>query len=161
MKRPAAVSIRAMTFADLDAVLAIEADSFTSPWTREQAAQELDSPSALCLVACTPAGEVAGYLFLMFVLDECTVMDIAVQRQMRGQGVARRLMEEMLAVCGERRCRTVHLEVRPSATPAIALYRSFGFVDSGRRRRYYRDGEDAVTMSLALHSSDSGSPHAL
>jgi ribosomal-protein-alanine N-acetyltransferase len=161
MKRLETVSIRTMTFADLDAVLAIEADSFTSPWTREQAAQELDSPSALCLVACTPDGVVAGYLFLMFVLDECTVMDIAVQREMRGQGIARRLMEEMLAVCRERGCRTLHLEVRLSAAPAIALYRSFGFIDTGSRRRYYRDGEDAITMSLALHSSDSGSSHAV
>ena len=43
----------------------------------------------------------------------------------------------------------VWLEVRVSNAPAIALYRSFGFRETGRRPRYYDEPvEDALLMSL-------------
>ena len=41
------------------------------------------------------------------------------------------------------------LEVRVSNSPAIEMYRRFGFRSAGRRRRYYHDnGEDALIMWL-------------
>jgi ribosomal-protein-alanine N-acetyltransferase len=139
-----------MAAADVDAVLAIESASFASPWSREQFLQELASDASFCLAACAAGGLVAGFVCLMFAADECTIMDIAVASDMRGQGVGRRLMEMTLAECRQRQSRFIHLEVRVSAAPAIALYRSFGFTEAGRRTRYYRDGEDALIMTRII-----------
>jgi ribosomal-protein-alanine N-acetyltransferase len=44
----------------------------------------------------------------------------------------------------------VRLEVRVSNTVAISLYRSLGYREEGVIRGYYRDGEDALRMSVRL-----------
>ena len=45
------------------------------------------------------------------------------------------------------------MEVRPSNTPAIALYHSRGFVTLGRRKGFYRDPpEDALMLELILRA---------
>ena len=54
------------------------------------------------------------------------------------------------------------LEVRPSNHQAIALYESFNFRVTGRRRGYYYDtGEDALVMEtrLATVSTAAGGNH--
>ena len=41
------------------------------------------------------------------------------------------------------------LEVRASNLAAQAMYRKFGYEETGRRPRYYKDnGEDAILMTL-------------
>lgn len=150
MNGPEQLSIRPMTASDLDAVLAVEEASFTAPWSRAQFLEELTSPVACCRAAVAADGALAGYLCLMFAADECTVMDIAVAPAMRGKGVGRRLMEWTLEECRRRGARHLHLEVRVTAEPAIALYRAMGLTEAGRRPRYYRDGEDALVMSRTV-----------
>lgn len=150
MNGPPQLTIRPLTLSDLDAVLAVEEASFTAPWSRAQFIQELESPLACCRAAETADGTLAGYLCLMFVADECTVMDVAVAPSRRGEGTGRRLMEWTLEECRRRGARHLHLEVRVSAAPAIALYRAMGFAETGRRSRYYRDGEDALVMARTV-----------
>ena len=51
----------------------------------------------------------------------------------------------------------VFLEVRPSNTPAVALYHSEGFNEIGRRPRYYpavQGREDAIVMAMELVAGD-------
>ena len=40
----------------------------------------------------------------------------------------------------------VSLEVRHSNLSAISLYRQLGFIETGRRKSYYENGEDALLM---------------
>lgn len=69
----------------------------------------------------------------------------------RGRGLGRTMMDSMLHAAAIEGARTVWLEVRPSNLHALSLYRSKGFVETGRRARYYSDtGEDAIVMSLDL-----------
>ena len=135
-----------MTEADLDQVMAIESASFSCPWSRQHFLAELTAPHALPIVACSGDGSVAGYLCLSLVADEGEVLDVAVAPAWRGQGVGRLLLERALADCRAHGVSAVHLEVRPSSAPAIALYETFGFVRTGVRKRYYPDGEGAVLM---------------
>ena len=144
--RPQDIIICPMTEADLDQVLAIELDSFPQPWSRQHFLDELSSPYAFPLSALAGAGRVAGYICPMFLLDEGHILDVAVAREFRGQGVGRLLVERVLGECRERGGAFVSLEVRPSNLEAIALYERLGFVTTGRRRRYYADGEDAILM---------------
>ncbi len=75
---------------------------------------------------------------------EYEIHTIGVDPAYQGRGIGRRLLDELLNVAAGA---VVHLEVRTDNAPAIALYRSVGFVDVGLRRRYYRiSGADAYTM---------------
>ena len=143
---PGEITICPMTEADISDILAIEADSFHHPWTRDHFIQELNSSYAFPRVAMTPDGTLAGYICPMLLLDEGHILDVAVHRAHRGKGVGRLLVEHVLEVCRAGGAEFVSLEVRPSNREAITLYARLGFVETGRRRRYYQDGEDALLM---------------
>ena len=135
-----------MVESDLDGVLAIENGSFPKPWAREHFLDELASPHAFPLTAFSADGRVAGYICPTLVLDEGHIMNVAVHPGFRGKGVGRLLVERVMADCREAGAAFVSLEVRVSNAAAISLYRRLGFVETGTRRRYYENGEDALLM---------------
>jgi ribosomal-protein-alanine N-acetyltransferase len=72
-------------------------------------------------------------------------MNVAVAPEWRRQGVATRLIEQLLGEAGGEDRYT--LEVRASNRDAIRMYERLGFRPAGHRRRYYHDnGEDALIM---------------
>jgi len=145
-----------MTARHLDAVMAIERASFGQPWRRELFAAELIHRRALPLVALTlPAEILAGYLCLWLVAEEAQVQNLAVHPAFRGRGVGRRLLTHGLAEARRRGCQLATLEVRPSNFQALALYRSLGFKEVGRRPRYYQaENEDALLLNCRLELWD-------
>lgn len=87
-----------------------------------------------------------GYICPMLVLDEGHILDVAVHSNYRGKGIGRMLVERVLHDCSERGAEFVSLEVRQSNESAIGLYRQLGFLETGRRKAYYENGEDALLM---------------
>lgn len=81
-----------------------------------------------------------GFTVLYRVLDEITLMNIAVHPDFRGHGYGKLLLENVIAYAsdfnGEQQWR-IYLEVRESNDSAIGLYKSLGFSESGRRKDYY------------------------
>jgi ribosomal-protein-alanine N-acetyltransferase len=142
------ITFRTMTATDLEVVLAIENDSFPHPWIRDHFLDELKSVHAFPLVALDPGKRIIGYICPRLILDEGQILNVAVLRAFRGQGIGRILVQRALAFCRERGGATVSLEVRPSNSAAIALYHGLGFVATGIRRNYYENGEDAVLMEF-------------
>ncbi len=140
------IVIRPLCEEDLEALLAIESDSFPRPWSRINFLDELKSDHSFPLVALDQEGAVIGYIFPMLYLDEGHILNAAVRRDFRGRGVGRRLVERVLRDCRKGGASFVALEVRVSNGAAIALYRQLGFVEKGRRRRYYENREDAILM---------------
>jgi ribosomal-protein-alanine N-acetyltransferase len=143
-----------MTEADLTAVLAIEVDSYRHPWTRDHFIQELQASYSFPLVAMTPDGILAGYICPMLLLDEGHILNVAVRRACRGAGIGRLLVERVLQECRGGGAEFVSLEVRPSNREAVSLYTRLGFVATGRRKRYYQDGEDAILMEYIFTDSE-------
>lgn len=143
-----------MAESDLQEILAIEADSFPHPWSKTHFLDELNSPHSFPLVALDQDGAVIGYICPMFLLDEGHILDVAVRRDYRGHGVGKFLVEKVLGECRERGGAFVSLEVRPSNTAAISLYKRLGFVESGRRKRYYENGEDAILMEFIFKNRE-------
>lgn len=146
--------LRAMTLADLPAVMAIEDQAFTNPWTTEMVKKELSQDwSTVLLVECpTPEGwALRGFAIFWLVHDELHVLNVAVDRAHRRQGLGRVVMDGALAAGRAHRCRLATLEVRRSNTAAQALYQSLGFRTVGMRPAYYQDDqEDAVVMLMDL-----------
>lgn len=145
-QKTVAIHVDSLGVADLEQVLLIEAASFSRPWTRQHFLDELASPHAHLLAARTGDGSVVGYLCLRMLFDEAEILDVAVAPAHRRSGAGRLLVAVAFATCRARSLCTLGLEVRVSNQPAITLYRQFGFVDAGIRRRYYENGEDALLM---------------
>jgi ribosomal-protein-alanine N-acetyltransferase len=138
----------------LDALAGLERLCFSEPWTRAGLAAELGSSTAV-FAAAEISGETAGYAGMHRVLDECYMDNVAVFPQFRRRGVARALMEYLVARAREKNARFLTLEVRASNAAAIALYETLGFREAGRRRDFYRaPTEDALLMTLFLTESD-------
>jgi ribosomal-protein-alanine N-acetyltransferase len=135
-----------MSEEDLEQVLAIEISSYPQPWNRDHFLDELKSPHAFPQSAFNRDGRLMGYICPMQILDEGHILDVAVDPVFRGQGVGRLLVEHVLTRCREKGAEFVSLEVRPSNHSALSLYRQIGFVEVGRRKRYYENGEDAILM---------------
>jgi ribosomal-protein-alanine N-acetyltransferase len=140
---------------DLSEIAAIEDASFPVPWRREFFEGELREshpPRYHRILERQLPGvpPIAAYLFAVSLFDEFHINKIATHPVVRGEGHGRRLMEDAIAAARERHAASLVLEVRTSNTPAIRFYGRFGFVEVGKRKRYYKDGEDACVMMLPL-----------
>jgi ribosomal-protein-alanine N-acetyltransferase len=151
-------TIRPLTYSDLPQVIAIERRAFPTAWSLAMFVLELSKPSGVCLAALE-GKRVVGYLICSRYADAWHLMNVAVDPASRRRGIGSALLEQMLTRAGPDASYT--LEVRPSNSPAIALYERYGFRSAGTRRRYYQDtGEDALIMwrtaKTASTSSASG-----
>jgi [ribosomal protein S18]-alanine N-acetyltransferase len=116
-----------------------------SPASRRLLHNDITAADRCCLVALDD-GEVVGYAAAVSVLDEATILDLAVARDRRRQGIARRLLGELAGRLAARGVVATTLEVRRDNDAAVALYRQLGFAIEGVRPRYYPDGEDALLL---------------
>lgn len=103
------------------------------------------------------AGEAVGHALLeplsLAVTAHVVRLTIAVHEGHQGQGVGRALMNELLRWArSDPRVNKVELQVRSSNERALALYRSLGFVEEGRKTRRLKIGPgayiDDVYMAL-------------
>jgi ribosomal-protein-alanine N-acetyltransferase len=140
-----------LAVADLDEVLDIERRSFPEPWSRGMFLHELKLPFSKSIVARAddPPHDLLGYICWWLVGDEIQILNVAVRPERRRNGIGRALVELVFAEAEAQHVSTITLEVRRESTAAIALYRSFGFTESGMRRHYYGRGADAVLMTWA------------
>lgn len=145
---PEDVTIRPLGYQDLPQVVAIERRAFATPWSPAMFVLELSKSSSIAVgafLADRRRGRLVGYLIASRYADVWHLMNVAVDPPRRRRGLARALLEELIARVGPGE--PITLEVRPSNTGAIALYESFGFRAAGLRAGYYRDtGEDALIM---------------
>ena len=145
--------IRRMSLTDLPQVIEIERASFPSSWSFTFFEQELRYNLAHYFVACR-GEEILGYLGLRILAGEAHLTTIAVKESERRRGVGESLLTWAIEFARQMGASLLTLEVRASNLPARSLYRKYGFVEVGIRRRYYVEtGEDALLMSLEDLSS--------
>ena len=139
--------IRRMTLDDLDAVAAIEAATFPTPWSRDSFQQELERNVAARYLVAEMEGQVIGYAGAWIILDESHITNIAIEESRRGLGYGRALTTALMQYLSNLGAAYATLEVRRSNLRAQNLYKSLGFVELGVRKRYYEDNrEDALIM---------------
>lgn len=93
---------------------------------------------------------IAGYAGLDHAGDTSDVMTIATLPRVRGRGLGRRLLEELVARSRAAGAARLLLEVRADNTAARGLYDSAGFRLLKTRRGYYPRGVDALVLALDL-----------
>lgn len=141
--------IRRMTVEDVPAVAQLDQLAFTLPWTERSFHFEVTSnPASRCWVA-EQAGRIVGVVVAWLLIDEVHIATIATHPDVRRQGIARALLAHVLKLGAEEGAVSSFLEVRAGNLVAQAMYRKFGYEETGRRPRYYKDnGEDAILMTL-------------
>jgi [ribosomal protein S18]-alanine N-acetyltransferase len=144
------IELRRLGLGDLAAIEAIERRSYPTPWSRSMFAGELAKPSSICLGAFEnedDASRLRGYLIVSRYVDAWHVMNVAVDPDHRGHGVATLLLERLFELTANDERRGYTLEVRVSNVVAIGVYERLGFEARGIRRGYYTDNrEDALIM---------------
>lgn len=133
------------------ALAALAAECGVPGWSEASIASTLRDAGARALVARGAAGALRGLVLVRQVADEIEILLVAVEHAARRRGIARALVTAVLAAA--RGARMAFLEVRASNVAAIALYAGLGFVATGRRPRYYENGEDALSMRASLDGS--------
>jgi ribosomal-protein-alanine N-acetyltransferase len=133
---------------DLDGVLAVEAESFTNPWTREMYAWELQNRSVCHIYLVRTADcPVAGFCAFWLVFDEIHINNVAILPHFRGMGIGTTLLHHVLAEATRLGAKRATLEVRASNDAARRLYERLGFHVAATRRNYYTNPvEDAMIL---------------
>ena len=133
---------------DLDGILAVEAASFTNPWTRAMYEWELQNRTVChILVVRTPDVRVAGFCSFWLVVDEIHINNVAILPEHRGRGFGTRLMRRVLTEGRRLGATRATLEVRASNQAALRFYEGLGFKATAVRKHYYTNPvEDALIL---------------
>lgn len=178
-------ALRPMEEGDLNQIAAMEREAFPTLWPPTSYRRELKNRTAeyaVCIrddefvmVQPSPSKKslfrllgrrnkpqelvhrqlLVGFVGLWYMAGEAHIVSIAVRETYKRKGLGELLLIGSIEMAMRRDCQVVTLEARVSNSPAIALYRKYGFNEVGLRRRYYSDnGEDAVIMTTDRLSSD-------
>lgn len=133
---------------DMAAVYAIEVDSLRSPWSYASFVNELSTSFSRFIVAELPGG-IAGYAVAWHVTGEIQLNHIAVKKEYRRRGIARALIDHIVAELRPQGAGVILLEVASKNAAALNFYRALGFAENGTRRNYYPD-DDAILMEKRI-----------
>ena len=158
---PAGVVLRPMVKADVPEVHALErllfpADAWPEYMFHEELAQAETRRYWVAEERTSEGARIVAYAGLMCVPPIADVQTIAVVPDLEGRGIGSALLTGLIDEARRRGAADVLLEVRADNPRAQALYRRFGFVQIHLRRRYYRDGVDALIMQLPIAPAGAG-----
>ena len=150
---PEQFQVRAGVANDVQKLVEIEREAASTPWSLNQFLASSLRDNEYSLVCEQIDGVIAGFCVYQRVLDEATLMNIAVHPHYQGIGLGGLLVDRLLQILLDSGVESCLLEVRCSNEVARALYRKTGFVDDGVRKDYYptdNGREDALLMSCQL-----------
>ena len=140
-----------MRRAHIRKIMPIEQQVYPRPWTAQVFVEELEQARVgkRHYLVGTIGDELVGYGGLLYVENDAHVTNIAVQPMWRSRGIATELLLDLAWEANRRGCEAMTLEVRHTNVAAQQLYRRFGFVPAGVRKKYYENRDDAIVMWCA------------
>lgn len=133
---------------DADGVARVEASCMPVPWSRQSFWEEASHTDAYYLIARDVDRDnlIVAYAGCWVLANEGHITNVAVDPDYQGQGLGRRLMNELTTRVKALGVDSMTLEVRPSNTVAINLYTSLGFRSVGQRPKYYTNPVEAAEI---------------
>ncbi|MDT0202053.1 ribosomal protein S18-alanine N-acetyltransferase [Nocardioides sp. AE5] len=145
--------IRAAQPGDLATIAALEEELFgIEAWDTESLLDDLERPGRTFVVADLD-GEVVGHAITMLAGDIADLMRIGVDPSRQREGIARRLLDELVGQARDDGADRMLLEVSALNREAISFYAATGFTQVDVRANYYKDGSDALVMKRPLGPS--------
>lgn len=137
----------------LDDLVALENEAFTCPWSTQSFIEAFESDNITIYAARMENGLLCGFACLLAIDYEAELLNIAVAKSCRRQGIGDAIMKHILNEAVHKNVTDVFLEVRFSNTAAQKLYQKHGFESLGLRKKYYTNPvEDAIVMRKALNA---------
>lgn len=147
--------LRSMIQDDLPLVSDIERRSYNFPWSHG-VFRDCLLAGYICIVV-ERGEEIAGYGILSIAAGEAHILNLCVDPIFRALGYGTRLLNEVLKRARDAEVKEVFLEVRPSNSNALSLYRKKGFRQIAKRPAYYQASkgrEDAAVLAKTLKTED-------
>ena len=140
-----------MRRAHIRKIMPIEQQVYPRPWTAQVFVEELEQARVgkRHYLVGTIGDELVGYGGLLYVENDAHVTNLAVHPMWRSRGIATELLLDLAWEANRRGCEAMTLEVRHTNVAAQQLYRRFGFVPAGVRKKYYENRDDAIVMWCA------------
>lgn len=153
-RRADGITVVPLEHSRIGEIAAIEALCFSDPWSEASFFTAAENGMYSFYAAIDPVtGRVCGYGGMFTVCDSAEIATVAVLPEYRERGIGLMIMNFLITDAEKRGAEAVHLEVRESNLPAIALYEKCGFTKDGKRKGYYRfPKEDAVLMTKHMTS---------
>lgn len=132
---------------DIKRVFIIEQTSFHEPWSEKMIAEEIHlcNPTNI-IIKDRRDDTIIGYVFSRIIDDTVEILRIAVKSEYKGAGFASLMINEIVERSRSLSIKSMILEVSCLNEPALRLYQKNGFIIEGRRKNYYKNGEDALLM---------------
>lgn len=140
------MEIHEMTLEDLELIKDTLYSEYDNFWSYNILKNELLNDKTTYIVA-KENNQIVGFAGIMTCLDEATLNNIVVKKSCRGRGIGGELLDTIIELCGDLNMKSLTLEVDSSNTPAINLYKKFGFQNLGIRKKYYNHTSDAIIMT--------------
>lgn len=114
-------------------------------WTKEQIKSAFMNNS-ISYYGIFQKEELISFACIMITLDDINLLDIATKDGYKNKGHAKEMLKFLIGLKNDEQ--TFSLEVKSKNLPAINLYNSFGLKTLNIRKKYYKDGDDALCMFL-------------
>jgi ribosomal-protein-alanine N-acetyltransferase len=119
---------------------------------RTRSLRQLIADAETVALVARHGGAVAGFGIMKFGDERAHLVLLAVQPDARRRGIARRIVEWLVASAATAGVATIHVELRAGNAGAYALYRSLGFEETLRVPGYYSGRETAIRMLRLLRA---------
>lgn len=143
------IKIEKMTKEHLEQIKDILITEFDKFWNAEVLYKELENPLSTYIVAINE-NQVVGYGGLWEPCDEGHITNIVTRLDRRGNRIASKMLEKLINIAKNKRLKCVTLEVNVHNAIAINLYKKYGFIEVGKRPRYYNNTDDALIMTKEI-----------
>jgi [ribosomal protein S18]-alanine N-acetyltransferase len=136
-------------------IAALHKRLFNPAWDEAAVNSLLEHPASTSLIAVSGDPKViAGFVIGQLAADEAEILSIGVAPDWQHAGLGTMLVQGLVRAVKRGEAKRLFLEVAEDNIAANALYKSLGFAESGRRKRYYErpDGTavDAIVLALNL-----------
>ncbi len=121
-------------------------------WSKEALEQELLNENRIYILAKNEnTNEILGFAGISIIFNEAELMNIVVKKNKRKHGIGKALLEKIINICIENNIEVVKLEVNENNISAKNLYKSCGFIQTGKRERYYNNKDAAILFDLKIN----------
>mgnify|MGYP002298572435 FL=1 len=139
------VNVRKMEFRDIKKVVELEEKYLLESLGEKLLASELsEKNNGVSFYVIENDDVVIGYIGRYYFFQEAEVLNFVVDESYQRQGYGQKLFDKMVEDMKD--VKKITLEARASNIKGINFYTKNGFKQVGVRKKYYKNGEDALLL---------------
>ena len=118
-------------------------------WNLKQWEKEL-SKNYVYAFACFSNYQIVGICVFQKILCDAELTYLSIHPTFKRRGLGKKLLEETFKQCRSFAIEKIQLEVSDKNLDALNFYHAFGFKTIGIRKKYYKDGSNALLQEKKL-----------